>query len=90
MNPMTKTRQEEFRDEAPKMYKGIELQVNRGLLVSFSALNGSWIVNNYLIKKLLYFFDQNSVFREAFVVYLKLFMVASVLIRYLSIEANLC
>ena len=90
MNPMTKTRQEEFRDEAPKMYKGIELQVIRGLLVSFSALNGSWIVNNYLIKKLLYFFDQNSVFREAFVVYLKLFMVASVLIRYLSIEANLC
>lgn len=90
MNPMIKTRQEEFRDEAPKMYKGIELQVIRGLLVSFSALNGSWIVNNYLIKKLLYFFDQNSVFREAFVVYLKLFMVASVLIRYLSIEANLC
>ena len=90
MNPMIKTRQEEFRDEEPKMYQGIELQIIRGLIVSFSALNGSWIVNHYLIKKLLYFFDQNSVFREAFVVYHQVFMVASVLIRYLSIEANLC
>ena len=89
MHTKIKTRQEEFWDKTPKIDQGMELYVFTGLNGFFSALSECWIVI-ILIQKLLYFFDQNSVFWEAIEVFHRLCVVASVLLRYLSIEANSC